>query len=144
MNATNAGVGKLLEKNHKNRLTAFTRILDKMVGREFGVKQMAHTLHMTESGTRRYRRELLAVGLMVAVGKDNNEMMYRLTLDDEKKDAFLSLIREGGRVLPVLKYAGVRPQRERYKEMPRVPTVVVIGRDPLVAALFGPAPGAAA
>ena len=118
------------------RLNCFRAIFGNLAGRDFGVQDVASTIKMTHSGTRRYRRELLDLGLMQQTGLGlGGCAIYRLTDDQADIDAFMQLVADG-EALPVL------PTKRRPVPVAPAPVVLKPFRHWMDIALFGPAPGA--
>lgn len=134
----NAALQVIQRKSAIRRTNAFRAIFDKLKGREFSVEDVAEAIGMTHSGTRRYRRELLELGLMTETGNGSgNFASYVLAEDQGDIDAFLELVAAGERLV-----APIHPNKPRAEVQQRpapVPVPFVARRDPMVAALFGPA-----
>jgi hypothetical protein len=130
-----------LTKYQMHRLQIYTAVFDKLQGRDFPTRRLCAVISMTDSGTKRYRREMIAADVMFCIRKEGNEAIYRLTTDQAKIETFLALLNEGGRAVSVLTYPGDGKRPKRVKEDAiRAPTIVNVCRHYMDKWLFGDGP----
>ena len=130
----NAALQVIQRKSAIRRTNSFRAIFDNLAGRDFGVQDVANAIKMTHSGTRRYRRELLELGLMhqTCLGFGGC-VMYRLTENQHDIAAFLSLVADGEQLVAPM------PTKRRPEPVIPVRQPVVAFRHWMDVALFGPA-----